>query len=342
MPEFVVNKNIVEKNIDFMLAKAQKSNIIFRPHFKTHQSAEIGKLFLKKGIKQITVSSLKMAEFFANEGFSDITIAIPANLNQIEELNSLAEKIQLNIILANAEIDTNLIAKLSSKLGIFIEINLGYNRSGININNLPEIEEIINKIISTKLNFKGFLSHYGNTYSAKSTEEIIEIYNSSTEKFLSLKQKYKNLNPIISIGDTPSCSLVENFSEIDEIRPGNFVYYDLMQYALGVCKLSDISASVKATIIAKYPKRNELIVHAGAVHLSKEFIEFNGEKTFGKIVEIENNIITDIIENMNITSLSQEHGIIKCSAKQFEKYNLYDEIDILPVHSCLTANLMKN
>jgi len=342
MPEFVINKNIVEKNIDFMLAKAQKSNTVFRPHFKTHQSAEIGKLFLKKGIKQITVSSLKMAEFFANNGFSDITIAIPANLNQIEKLNSLAERIQLNIILANAEIDSELIKKLSAKLGIFVEINLGYNRSGINIDNLAEIEKITNNIISNKLKFKGFLSHYGNTYSAKSTKEIIEIYNKSTEKFLALKQKYKQLNPIVSIGDTPSCSLVEDFSGIDEIRPGNFVYYDLMQYALGVCKLSDISAYVKATVIAKYPERNELIIHCGAVHLSKEFIEFKGEKTFGKIVETENNTITHIVDNMNITSLSQEHGIVKCSVEKFNKYNLYDQIKILAVHSCLSANLMKD
>jgi len=159
---------------------------------------------------------------------------------------------------------------------------------------------------------------------------------------LELKQKFTQLQPIISIGDTPSCSIVENFNDIDEIRPGNFVYYDLMQHALGVCKLSDISIIVKATIIAKYPERNELVIHCGAVHLSKEFILYNGEKTFGKIATVSNNIITGIKEDMNIISLSQEHGIIKCSKEKLKEYNLYDEINILPIHSCLTANLMKD
>jgi D-serine deaminase-like pyridoxal phosphate-dependent protein len=341
-PEFIINTKIVKQNVDFMLEKAKKSNTIFRPHFKTHQSKEIGKIFLEKGVLQITVSSLKMANYFAEQGFTDITIAIPANLNQTEEINILANKISLNIILSNAEIYQDLLNKLDNKLGVFVEINTGYNRSGINCNNISEIDEIVKKIKNTNLQFKGFLSHFGNTYSAKSKTEILNIYNNSSEKLSDLKKKYIKYNPIISIGDTPSCSIIENFNEVDEIRPGNFVYYDLMQYSLGVCKLSEIGAFVKSTVITRYQERNELVIHTGAVHLSKEFIEFEGEKTYGKVIEVENNSIIQITENMNIISLSQEHGIIKCSSENFKKYNLYDEINILPVHSCLTANLMKD
>jgi len=151
MPKFIVNTKVLEKNIDFMLEKAKKSNTIFRPHFKTHQSAAIGKLFLKKGIEKITVSSLKMAEYFASNGFDDITIAIPVNLNHIEDINKLADKITLNITLSSNEISTDLIKKLNNKIGVFIEINLGYNRSGINSNELTSIEEIITKTISSNL-----------------------------------------------------------------------------------------------------------------------------------------------------------------------------------------------
>jgi len=45
-----------------------------------------------------------------------------------------------------------------------------------------------------------------------------------------LKNKFIKEYPhlLISYGDTPSCSIAENFDEVDEIRPGNFVFYDVM------------------------------------------------------------------------------------------------------------------
>ena len=54
------------RNITFMADKAKKLNLIFRPHFKTHQSATIARWFREVGVKQIAVSSLAMAHYFTN------------------------------------------------------------------------------------------------------------------------------------------------------------------------------------------------------------------------------------------------------------------------------------
>ena len=42
-----------------------------------------------------------------------------------------------------------------------------------------------------------------------------------------------------------------------------------------------------------------------------------------------------------IRSLSQEHGIVGCTNDFFNRISIGDIIDIYPIHSCLTANLMK-
>jgi len=42
-----------------------------------------------------------------------------------------------------------------------------------------------------------------------------------------------------------------------------------------------------------------------------------------------------------IRSLSQEHGIVGCTNDFFNRISIGDIINIYPIHSCLTANLMK-
>ncbi len=337
-PYFFVNKNVARKNIKKMQEKATRSNTVFRPHFKTHQSLETAQIYHQLGITKITVSSVEMAYFFAGAGFKDITIGIPANLCLINEINKLSEQINLQIVLSDAATPLNKIDQLSEKLKIYIEIDTGYHRSGIDINNRDEIAVLYKKIHDSRKEFAGFFSHFGNTYSASSIQEILNIYHHSVKKLTELKNLY---NTSVSIGDTPSSSLLKSFEGVDEIRPGNFVYYDLMQYYLGVCKLSDISAYLVAPVIAKYPERKELVIHAGAVHLSKEYIEINQQKIFGKIARLENNAIKGMEPETSLISLSQEHGIVACSDEFFEKTRLYDNIAVIPVHSCLTANLMK-
>ena len=41
-------------------------------------------------------------------------------------------------------------------------------------------------------------------------------------------------------------------------------------------------------------------------------------------------------------SLSQEHGIISVPKDELYKYEIDDYLMILPVHSCMTGNLMKS
>lgn len=62
-PTLLLDKQKCLSNIAMMIEKARKNNIIFRPHFKTHQSHEVGRWFRSFGVDKITVSSVKMAEY---------------------------------------------------------------------------------------------------------------------------------------------------------------------------------------------------------------------------------------------------------------------------------------
>jgi len=60
-PTLVLNKTRCLQNIELMAEKAKRHKLSFRPHFKTHQSAEIGSWFRMFGVDKITVSSVNMA-----------------------------------------------------------------------------------------------------------------------------------------------------------------------------------------------------------------------------------------------------------------------------------------
>ena len=344
-PTLLVNKKICLSNIERMVAKAKASDTILRPHFKTHQSAEIGSWFRDFGIDCITVSSIKMATYFAANGWKDITVAFPINILEWREIDQLAKKINLNILIENSEAITSLENKLSHPVGVYLKTDTGYGRTGIDAEDFESMQKLLTPLKSSKkLIFLGFLAHAGHTYHAKSISEINSIMTDSINKLQALKTFLSTDFPLLqlSYGDTPSCSIAKDFRAIDEIRPGNFILYDEMQYQLGVCSREDIAVALACPVVAKHTERGEIVIHGGAVHLSKERITDEiGNSYYGLAVSLKKYTwdVKSVIGK--VTKLSQEHGIVKTSTDVIKNVNIGDMIAILPVHSCLTANLMK-
>ncbi len=343
-PTLVLDESRCFQNIQEMVLKAKNHNLKFRPHFKTHQSAEIGNWFKIFEVNSITVSSVEMAEYFSNNGWKDITIAFPFNQLEINKINELAQQISLNILLVSSESIKFIKENLKGKIGFYIEVDTGYHRSGIRSENINDIDSILSQSKDCSLlDFKGFLTHSGNSYYTKSLKEISQVHYNSLQKMIKLKSRYLSQFPSLelSIGDTPCCSMMNDFAGIDEIRPGNFVFYDVMQFVLGSCSIEQIAIALACPVVAKNQEFNEIIIYGGAVHLSKEYILQNGLKCYGHIVKFRKNGWEKPHENTFIASLSQEHGIIKTTDEEFDKFNIGDIIGVLPVHACLTANLMK-
>ncbi len=346
-PSLLIDKEKVKRNIRRMALKAKASGVVFRPHFKTHQSKEVGKIYFEEGIRQITVSSVSMAQTFARWGWNDITVAFPLNLREMATVNRLASQVDLHVLVENPFTAQMLAEKASAGLGVWIKIDTGYHRTGLSFDDFDGIDEVLGRLDSSGfLRFKGFLTHAGHTYHARGRGEVLEIMETALHRMKLLKQKYGRQHPDLqlSYGDTPSCSMAGSCRGFDEIRPGNFVYYDIMQYHLGSCGLDDIAVAVACPVVAVHPERSEMVVYGGAVHLSKEFIA--GEKGFSLygyvVVPEEDGHWQAPLPGAYVRSLSQEHGIIRLPQDALEKFRPGDLVGILPVHSCLAADLLKN
>ena len=336
-PTLLVDEQKVRKNVRMMLAKAKSNGAELRPHFKTHHSADIAVWLREEGVTKATVSSIDMAKYFAKAGWDDITIAFPYNPLEVEEVAQLARQITLNVTIVSKEALAHLNHHVKAPINYFIKVDVGTHRTGV----LPELADEIGHMaqsLNSEHTLVGLLAHAGHTYQPMTKEKAEKVFSESMKAFDEVKSIVGKEDLIISYGDTPSCSLLDDFPGVNELRPGNFVFYDIMQQYFNSCSLEEIAVCMACPVVAIHTDRNEVVVFGGAVHFSKDFIAPDGNRSFGTVVKLfETGWESEPIAHVD--RLSQEHGIIKASDELIKSLKIGDLVGILPVHSCLTADL---
>jgi D-serine deaminase-like pyridoxal phosphate-dependent protein len=343
-PTLLVDKQRAVQNIQGMARKADEAGVRFRPHFKTHQSADVGNWFRYHGVEAITVSSVTMAQYFAQHGWTNVTIAFPVNLLEMYEINKLAGTLDLSVVVDSGVAVERLMEDLVAPVRTWIKVDTGYRRVGVSWDQPEKIVALARAIHRSRpLRFEGLLTHSGQSYQAKSREDIQRIHEQAVFKLTSIKERleFEGIQECeISIGDTPTCRLAEDFSGVDEIRPGNFVFCDVAQYTLGVCDGDEIAVALACPVVGKYKDRKQIAVYGGAVHLSKESVrDSEDRRIFGYLARGDQGTIGPMLEDASVVSLTQEHGIIQMEDPLLDEVQIGDIVLILPVHSCLTCNL---
>jgi D-serine deaminase-like pyridoxal phosphate-dependent protein len=340
-PTLFLDEQICKNNIKNLVQKAQKHNLGFRPHLKTPQSQEVASWLRAYGVDKVTVSSLQMAAYFAADGWQDITVAFPLNIRALPVINQFKASIKLNLLIENTEGLEALEQSLTRAVDIWIKINIGNDRTGLSPDHMDRIAALHAKARkASKVRLIGFLGHAGQSYAARHYEGIAEAHRYSLSIMARLKSAFPDMQ--VSVGDTPTVSVMDDFPNIDEIRPGNFFFYDLMQLGISSCSEKDIAVAMACPVVSKHPSRGELVVYGGAIHFSKDHLLMDdGTPYYGLVVHRGHSSWEIAHPKAYIKALSQEHGIVKAPAALMQRVAIGDIIECFPVHSCLTANLMK-
>ncbi len=345
-PTLLLDPVRCQRNIDRIARKTQEQQVLLRTHFKTHQSHQIGEWFRQRGLDKITVSSVGMARYFTEAGWKDITIAFPVNIRQIPAIRELTKEAMLGLVVVDEGAVERLGKALSLTVRLWIKIDVGTHRTGISPDDVTLIDRILERIRRyPQLNFAGFLAHAGHSYRGHTLPEAEHTYGQSVASLSALRQRYMDSYPDlqISLGDTPGVSMVRDLRGPDELRPGNFVFYDLMQVDIGSCSPDDIAVALACPVVAVHPERYQWIIYGGGIHFSKDFLQLkNGEKCFGRMARIHGNAWStdNLDQNPYLISLSQEHGVVQCTPENFSWCVPGDLSLWLPVHSCMTADTM--
>lgn len=341
-PSLILDLDRVRNNAGRISEIAKRNNVRLRPHIKTHKCIEVARIQTAGHDGAITVSTLAEARAFAKHGFTDITYAVPIERGKFADtIEILQSGVKLNLLTDDAETVTSLdeaAGKAGVSFDVFVKIDCGTHRVGVEPQTAEALEIPRQIADSTNLNFAGVLTHAGHSYNVHSKEQILEVARHERDVMVELAERLRADGidvPTVSIGSTPTISTVDHLDGIDEIRPGNYIFYDAFQTTLGSCGFDDTALTVLAAVVHRDVTRRRIVVDAGAVALSKDRgpVGIDPACGYGHVLDIEGHET-----GMRVTSLSQEHGEIEASdSDTFDRFKVGDRVRILANHSCLTA-----
>ena len=182
------------------------------------------------------------------------------------------------------------------------------------------------------LKLKGISSHPGHVYSSTCEADIQQYVLDECETLRKAKEileKEGYYLEYITSGSTPTFEEAVKDLNINVYHPGNYVFLDSIQLSINKAKIKDCALTVLATIIS-HPSENLFICDAGAKCLGLDQGAHGNNSIVGYGTVIDH---PEVI----VSSLSEEVGKLKIEGQTNLKIG--DKIEIIPNHSCSTANL---
>ncbi|KAA0546219.1 D-TA family PLP-dependent enzyme [Bacillus sp. BGMRC 2118] len=333
-PALLLDFYKMKRNLEEVFTFTNEQGLNVRPHIKTHKSINIAKLQLASGAVGITTAKIGEAEVMAQAGIHDILIAYPISSTiKIRRIISLLIKgIQLKIAIDQMQQIHFLQKELEHTgyiLEVWIKVNTGLNRCGVE----PGMEALSlarHILLAPNLKLGGIFTHAGHSYAATSVKEIERIgqYEGlAVSESAALCEQNGIQIPVRSVGSTPTYKHAGKVKGITEVRPGNAVFFDMIQVGLGVTTIDTCALSVLASVVGVYPERIVLDTGSKTLCLDKGA---HGNETVNGFGHIEG------YPFLKIERLSEEHGIVPFIGDSPLKLN--DKVRIIPNHACAVVN----
>ncbi|TFG14953.1 MAG: hypothetical protein EU535_02500 [Promethearchaeota archaeon] len=323
-PALVLNYNIMVENIQNMAKFAKEHNIDHRPHVKTHKCPIIAHMQIKAGCKGITVAKVGEAEVFAQTGLDDIFIAnqviVPNHIDRLAKLNKYI-KIRCAVDSQKNILDlSNIAAKNNTTLNVFLDVNLGLGRSGVEPGE-PALE-MANFIKKTpNIELVGLMGYEGHLTPMMNLDQKEKMANECFKKIVDtrdlLNKNGFNVNDITTSG-SGTYRYAAVYDGITEIRPGTYIFSD--EHLQMIEKEFKIAVTILGTIQNQTGKK-EFTTDAGA----KAIATGDGKPEFKDIPK------------SKIRVMNEEHTQFK--AIGVDNLEIGQKIEFIPAHICTSVNL---
>ena len=228
-PALLIFPDRAKENIRKLTEKINVQNL--RPHVKTNKIAEVCNLMLESGIRKFKAATIAEAEMLAMIKAPDTLLAYQVNGPKIKRLISLIKKYPDTKF--STLVDTNDNAQTLSRLfkeagltaDVYIDLNVGMNRTGIAPENAMNLYREINSLPS--INVLG-LHAYDGHLKDPNLKTRTENCNRAFVPVLALKKEMEKLagHPITLIaGGSPTC-FIHAAAGDRECSPGTFIFWD--------------------------------------------------------------------------------------------------------------------
>jgi D-serine deaminase-like pyridoxal phosphate-dependent protein len=324
-PCFVVYPDRVQENIK-RLVQSIDDVARLRPHIKTHKSSEVSKLMLKAGITKFKCATIAEAEMLAETGAKDILLAyqpVGPKAKRLAELVSKYPGLQWSCLTDNVDAANEISSAFASKklkINVYIDLNVGMNRTGIVPQKALALFEKIHQLPG--LDVMGLHAYDGHQRDSDFSvrKQKTDTAFKDVENLHDDVQKKFNKRLTIVAGGTPTFSVHCQRKEV-ECSPGTYVYWD-QGYEQILKEQHYLHAGLVVTRVVSLPADNIVCTDLGHKAIASE------------------NPITNRVSFLNASDLepighSEEHMVFKTIGK----YKVGDVLYGVPYHICPTVAL---
>lgn len=301
----------------------------FRPHVKTHKSSEIIKMMLEMGIYQFKCATIAEAEMLALAGAKDILLAYqpvgPKSL-RLMELVQQYPAITFGCLVDHPDTAAHLSELALSRgvrLPVYIDLNLGTNRTGIAPG--KEAEALYEQVAAMDgLDLKGlhaYDGHFRNPDFAERKAACDLAFAPVEEMVASLKGK-RYPDPEIIAGGTPTFPIHLQRKNVI-CSPGTFVYWDA-GYGQVLSEQPFEPAALVVTRVISLPAKGLITVDLGHKSIASEN-------------PLPNRVQFLNADNLEPVSQSEEHLVLQ--AGDDHGFKPGDVLYGVPFHICPTVAL---
>lgn len=327
-PSIVLFEHRLMHNLHRMLDMVGKDTSKLMPHIKTNKMPKVIERMISLGIKNFKASTIAEAEIAANAGAESVLLAhqpVGPKIQRFGFLIGLFPGTEFATIVDNMgsiEKLNNEAFKRNIKINVFIDINNGMNRSGIEIG--IELDQLIGRLrLYTSLCFKGLHVYDGHLRDADFQKRKNKIENAFS-KVNTLFEKLKKINSDIQLisGGTPS--FTSHLSEDGRIcSPGTCLLWDWGYDE----KLREQEFKFAALVICRVISKPKV----GIVTIDL------GHKSVAAENPIDSRVKFLNLDHYELLSQSEEHGVVQ--VKNWNRIQVGDVLYGIPYHICPTINL---
>jgi D-serine deaminase-like pyridoxal phosphate-dependent protein len=335
-PALIIDLNKLEFNIRDMAEFARSRNVSLRPHVKTHKSPDIARMQINHGASGIACAKIGEAEVMVQHNIRDVHVVYPVvgrgKVERTVKLTDLAKIVGLIDGYEQTKCLSEALSEHDAVLDVTVAIDVGLHREGIQPEDAVGFFQKVSRL--PNIDVIGISTHAGHVYAAGSRDEVIRIGKAEGEIMVGVAEELRKAGfdiEVVSVGSTPTAKIAGKIDGVTEIRPGNYVFYDAIQVALGVVPLERCALRVLTTIVGKhsrpYPR---LVIDAGSkvLTLDRGAHGLSLLKGYGVVVGYESSLL--------IERLSEEHGVVR--VMDHADLGIGDRIEIVPNHACVVVN----
>ena len=270
-PALVLYPETIAANIDRTVHLLEGNADRWRVHIKTSKLAYTLRMLVDRGVRNFKCATTLELLVGCQSGATDILVAYPvvgANARRVREVAALFPSVRISVLIENRE---QLQQWIGSSLGIFLDINPGMNRTGIEADQPETIMRTIQYATQQGLEFRG-LHYYDGQYGGFEERERTAAAHAGYDALLSLVAKIRTAGlrvPEIITAGTPTfpASLTyEKFRSNDfihRVSPGTIVYCDATALAQLPVKWGYAPAALVVSRVVSRPHGSIVTCDAG-------------------------------------------------------------------------------